>query len=93
MIAFAGAPTFGSTLALAVAPAVDTDFVWEGADFDGAAFEEDAPMPFGVLGAFVATAFRPDTFARFPAGPALASFLLFLAAFLLASEPGSKRGP
>jgi hypothetical protein len=46
--AFAGAPAFGVTLALDAAPAFGTDFIWEGAAFDKAAFVKDAPVLFGA---------------------------------------------
>jgi hypothetical protein len=90
--ALSGALAFGATLAFSI------DFIWEEAAFDevafdGTAFDEVAPGPFGAVGAFGAVAFRSDTFTRFPTSLAPASFLLFIAASLLASEPGSNQGP
>jgi hypothetical protein len=82
MIAFGGAPDFDG------APAFSASLAWE-----EAAFDEAAPMPYSAIGTFGATAFRSDTFACFPTGPAPTSFLLFFAASLLASDPGSKWGP
>jgi hypothetical protein len=82
LVAFGGAPAPGN------APALGTDPV--GVEV---AFDEATPDLFEVVGAFGAIAFQLDTFARFPAGPAPASFLLFFIASLLTLEPGSKQGP
>jgi hypothetical protein len=62
MVAFTVAPAFGGTLALNVAPAFGTNFIWEGATFDGAAFDEAAPVPIGAMGALRAIVFWPHTF-------------------------------
>jgi hypothetical protein len=85
------APTFSGTSTPGTTLALGTDLA--GVAFAIATFYEAAPMPFGATGAFRAAAFRPDAFACFPAGPAPASFFLFFTASLLASEPGTKRGP
>jgi hypothetical protein len=84
MTAFMGSPASGGALALGAALAFGIYFIWEGATFNEATFDEAAPMPFGAAGAFRVVGFRPDTFACFPAGLMPASFFLFLATTLLA---------
>jgi hypothetical protein len=95
-----GAPSFGSALAFDGALPLDSALAF-GADFAGgagAAFfkatsDKTVPEPLSAAEAFGAVTFRPDTFARLPASPAPMSSFFFLAASLLAFEPGSKRGP
>jgi hypothetical protein len=54
--AFVGAPSFKGALAFNAAPAFGTDFMWEGAAFDEAAFyraafDKAAPVLFADIGA------------------------------------------
>jgi hypothetical protein len=88
---FGGAPAFGDALFFSGTLGLGSPLAF-GADFAKAIFDEAEPEPLGATGAFGAITFQPDTFTRFLAGPASVPTSRFLAAFLLASEPGSKQG-